>query len=141
MIIWDDIHFISLYLQVQTHRIFYNFISILFSKCPGRCSWSYRDCSINFNVRNWLVLYISFTSSILFLLIQNTLTCLCYSYMFLTCLLFTAPGEEAFLWKEIKKRLDKKLEDNEEIEINKKSALLNDSKMDSEKKTVSTNSL
>merc|ERR1712001_349664 len=27
-----------------------------------------------------------------------------------------APGEEAFLWKEIKRRLDKKLEDNEDVE-------------------------
>ena len=55
--------------------------------------------------------------------------------------MISAPGEEAFLWKEIKKRLDKKLEDNEDVETNNKPPLCNDNKHDSEEKTVLANSL
>ena len=55
---------------------------------------------------------------------------------------FSAPGEEAFLWKEIKKRLDKKLEDNEETNKNDKPHFVNqDGTTESEKKTALANSL
>ena len=55
---------------------------------------------------------------------------------------FSAPGEEAFLWKEIKKRLDKKLEDNEDTSKNDKPHFVNqDGTTESEKKTALANSL
>ena len=50
---------------------------------------------------------------------------------------FSAPGEEAFLWKEMKKRLDKKLEDIEDANKNDKHHLVNqDGTTESEKKTA-----
>ena len=54
---------------------------------------------------------------------------------------FLAPGEEAFLWEAIKKRLDKKLKDNEDVDRNHESILIEDSRTESEKKTASANSL
>ena len=55
---------------------------------------------------------------------------------------FSAPGEEAFLWKEMKKRLDKKLEDTEDANKNDKHHLVNEDRTtESEKKTALANSL
>lgn len=52
-----------------------------------------------------------------------------------------APGEEAFLWEAIKKRLDKKLKDNEDVDRNHESILNEDSGTESEKKNASAHSL
>ena len=50
---------------------------------------------------------------------------------------FSAPGEEAFLWKEMKKRLDKKLKDIEDANKNDKHHLVNQGgTTESEKKTA-----